>query len=143
MSGSIMLWIIIAAGAIAIDLITSAFLFVWFALGSIAAIIALMLNFSFNVQLIVFITVSVVFMGLGYPVVKKAIRNSVKKTNTMEEDYIGRIITIDEDIIEKAHIKVDGIYWLVKAKGEPLKKGDKAIIVETEGNKIILEKYNE
>ncbi|MGE5627704.1 MAG: NfeD family protein [Solirubrobacterales bacterium] len=143
MSSSTMLWVIIAAAGIAIDLVTSAFLFVWFAAGSIAAIIALMLKFSFTVQLIVFISVSAVSMAIGYPIVKRTLKKTVKKTKTMEEGYIGRIISIDDEISERAHIKIDGIYWLAKIEGEPLKRGDKAKIIGIEGNKIVIKKHNE
>lgn len=143
MAGSILLWVVIAAAAIAIDLITSAFIFVWFAAGSIAAIIAQMFHFSFTIQLIVFVTVSVIFMLIGYPMVKDTIKKTVKKTKTMEEEYIGRIITVDEEVIERAHIKIDGIYWTVKRVGEPVEKGDKVKVIEIDGNKILIEKYKE
>lgn len=143
MSSSIMLWVIIAAVGIAVDLITSAFLFIWFAAGSIAAIVAQLLNFSFTVQLIVFISVSAVSMTIGYPIVKRTIKQTVKKTKTMEEGYIGRIIAIDDEITERAHIKIDGIYWLAKIEGEPVKRGDKAKITGIEGTKIVIKKYIE
>jgi membrane protein implicated in regulation of membrane protease activity len=141
MSGSIMLWIIVAAAAVAVDLITSAFLFVWFAVGSIAAIIALILNYSFTIQIMVFIGVSAVSMLIGYPMIKKTIKNTVQKTKTMEEGYIGRVITISEDVSGSGHI-IDGIYWLAKT-ADSLKKGEKAKITGIEGNKIVIERYYE
>jgi len=143
MTGSVLLWVVIAAIAIAIDLITSAFLFVWFAVGSIAAIVARMFHFSFTIQLIVFVTVSFVFMLIGYPMVKDTIKKTVKRTKTMEENYIGRVIIVDEEVIEKAHIKIDGIYWTVKKVGEPIKKGDKVKVTGIEGNKMLIEKCND
>ena len=143
MTGSVILWAIIAALAIAIDLITSAFLFIWFAVGSIAAIIMKMLHFSFTIQIIVFVAVSALAMAIGYPIIKDTIKKTVNKTATMEEGYVGRIITIDEEIIERAHIKIDGIYWTVQVAGEPVKKGDKVIITGIEGNKMLIEKYVE
>lgn len=140
MEGSIMLWIIIGAIAVAIDIITSAFLFMWFALGASGAIIALMLGFSFTIQIIVFLVVSIVSMLIGYPIVKRTLKKSVKVTKTTEQGYIGRRLTADEEITEKARVKVDGIYWTVQKVGEDIKKGDKVQIVGLKGNKLLIKK---
>lgn len=140
MAGSLILWIIIGLVALGIDIATSAFLFVWFTLGAIAAGVAQIFGYSFIVQLIIFIIVSGLLVILVYPIVKKSIKNSVKPTLTREKTYIGRVVVVDEDIIEKRLIKVDGVYWSVMEKGEVLEKGDKVEIVGIEGNKIIIKK---
>lgn len=136
----LILWIIIASAAIVFDLVTSAFLFVWFALGSIAAIIANSLGASYLTQLLLFIIVSAVFLIVGYPIVKKTIKKTVPKTLKQEESYIGREFLIDEDVIEKAIMKIDGIYWTVKNNGEAIRKGDKIKITGIEGNKLLVKK---
>ena len=44
-------------------------------------------------------------------------KNTIKtvvRTPTKEEGYIGRELTVDEDINERATIKFDGIYWTFK-----------------------------
>ena len=138
----LILWIIISVTALLIDIVTSAFLFLWFTIGGIAAIIALIFNYSFTVQLIVFIAISAISMGIGYPAVRKYLGSSVKKTTTMEEGYINRVIIADEDFIETAKVKIDGIYWTVKNYGEPVKKGDIVAITAIEGNKLIVKKQN-
>lgn len=137
----LILWIIISVMALLVDIITSAFLFVWFTVGGIAAIIALIFNYSFTVQLIVFIAFTAISMGIGYPIVRKSLRRTVAKTSTMEESYLNREIDVDEDFIEKAMVKIDGIYWTIKNSGEPIKKGDKVVIIGIEGNKLIVKKY--
>lgn len=138
----LILWIIISITALLIDIVTSAFLFLWFTIGGIAAIIALIFNYSFTVQLIVFIAISAISMGIGYPAVRKYLGRSVTKTTTMEEGYINRVIIADEDFIETAKVKIDGIYWTVKNYGEPIKKGDSVVITAIEGNKLIVKKQN-
>jgi len=133
-------WIVVALGALVIDITTSSFMFVWFAIGAIGAIIAIGLSASVVVQAIVFVAVSAVFMAIGYPIVKKTIKKTVKKTLTMEEGYIGRQFTLTKDIDVKAIIKFQGIYWTVKSEGEPLKKGDLVRITGIEGNKLVIVK---
>jgi len=140
MEGSILFWFIAGAIAVAADLITSAFLFMWFALGAIAAIIALMLDLSFAIQIIVFLLVSVGSMIIGYPIVKKTLKKSVKVSKTTEQGYIGRKLTVDEEIEERGRIKFEGIYWTVQNVGEGIKKGERAEIVGLKGNKLLVKK---
>jgi membrane protein implicated in regulation of membrane protease activity len=136
----IVLWLIIGGAALAIDVISSSFLFIWFTVGAIAAVIAAFMQFSFAVQLTVFILVSVTLMIIGYPIVKKALKKTVQKTPTTEQGYVGRELIADENVIERATIKIDGIYWTVKNEGEFIKKGDKVKITGIEGNKIVIKK---
>ncbi|MDV3427237.1 MAG: NfeD family protein [Bacillota bacterium] len=134
------MWIVIALAALFLDMVTSAFLFVWFSLGSIAAIIAYFLGAGILTQVMLFIIVSAVLLIVGYPLVKKTIKKTVPKTLKQEDSYIGREFLIDEDVIEKAIMKVDGIYWTVKNDGEAIKKGDKIKIIGLEGNKLVVKK---
>ncbi|MCF0147866.1 MAG: NfeD family protein [Clostridium sp.] len=140
---AIILWIIIAAVAIIIDIATSNFLFAWFTIGAIAAMIADFLGVSFGVQVIIFLVINLITVSLGYPWAKKKFKNSVKRTPLMEETYIGRIMKAEEDIIEKAKVKVDGIYWTVLNTGEEIKSGENFKIIGIEGIKLIIKKEEE
>jgi membrane protein implicated in regulation of membrane protease activity len=134
------LWLSIAIVTLLLDIITSSFLFVWFTIGGMAALIAMTLNCTTFVQWVVFISISAVSMAVGYPVVKKTIKKTVPRTATMEEGYIGREIIVDEDVVEKAMVKIDGIYWTIKNQGTLIKKGDKVKITGIDGNKMVVEK---
>jgi len=140
MANSLILWIVVGVVALAVDIATSAFIFVWFTVGAIAAAIAQMFDYSFVVQLIIFIIVSGICTAVGYPIAKKTIKKSVEPTPTREKTYVGKFIVVDDDIIEKGIIKLDGVYWSVIKEGHLLKKGDKAEIIGIEGNKIIIKK---
>jgi membrane protein implicated in regulation of membrane protease activity len=139
-SSYLIVWVVIGIIALTIDLITSTFLFVWFTIGSIAAIIAQALGYSLSIQIISFTSVSGLFMAVGYPLVKRTIKKTVKRTQTMEESYVGRTFAVDDDVIEKAMIKFDGIYWTVKNKGRQINKGDVVEVMGIEGNKLIIKK---
>ena len=140
---AIILWIIIAAVAIIIDIATSNFLFAWFTIGAIAAMIADFLGVRFGVQVIIFLVINLITVSLGYPWAKKKFKNSVKRTPLMEETYIGRIMKAEEDIIEKAKVKVYGIYWTVLNTGEEIKSGENFKIIGIEGIKLIIKKEEE
>lgn len=136
----LILWISIAIAAVIFDMLTSAFMFIWFALGSIVAIIAYFLGATFIVQLLLFVVVSTILLLLGYPLVKKTIKKTVPKTLKQEESYVGREFVIDEDILDKAILKVDGIYWTVRNDGEEIKKDDRIKVIKIEGNKLVIKK---
>ncbi|MEF2112775.1 MULTISPECIES: NfeD family protein [Clostridium] len=133
-------WIVVAVVALAIDITTSSFMFVWFAVGALGAILSIGLDAPIIVQIIVFVAVSGVVMSIGYPIVKKTIKKTVKKTLTMEEGYVGQEFTLTKDIDEKGNVKFQGIYWTVKNVGEPLKKGDLVQVTGIEGNKLLISK---
>lgn len=143
MYGEVLLWIIIGAVAIFIDIFTSSFLFIWFTIGSIVALIISSLGYSFSVQFIAFIFTSLVFLIVGYPIVKNTIKKSVPKTLPIGQNYIDRIITVDKDIKGEELIKIDGIYWTVVSEDTLIKKGENAKIIALNGNKFILKKYEE
>lgn len=133
-------WVVVALGALAIDIVTSSFMFIWFAIGAIAAIISIALNAPIAIQAIIFVAVSAVSMAVGYPIVKRTIKKTVSRTPTMEEGYIGTEFIITKDIDIKANIKFQGIYWTVKNVGKPLLKGDLVQIIGIEGNKLLIAK---
>jgi membrane protein implicated in regulation of membrane protease activity len=136
----IIFWAFVAIGALFIDITTSSFMFVWFAIGAIAAIIAMVFNASVVVQVIIFVAVTAFVMAVGYPIVKRTIKKTVSKTLTMEEAYIGTEFAIEEDIDVKSKIKFQGVYWTVKNVGKPLKKGDLVQVIGIEGNKLLIAK---
>lgn len=134
------MWVIIGAVALTVDLTTSSLLFVWFTVGSLSALLALILGYSFTVQVITFIAVSIVFLVIGYPLAKEILKRSIDKIPTMEAGYIGREIIVDNDILERDRIKINGVYWTVKNQGDPIKKNDRVQIIGTEGNKLLIKK---
>lgn len=134
------LWIVIATVALVVDAITSSFFFVWFTVGGIVAIIQALLGVSFSTQIITFIAVSLACIAVGYPIVKRTIKKTVPFTPTMEQSYLGRTFVAKSEIVDKASIKFDGIYWTVRNTGDTIEVGDEAKIIGIEGNKLVVEK---
>lgn len=137
-SAMFIFWIILAIALIVLDLCTSAFLFSWFSVGSICAVIADSFGASVIVQIIIFFVVSLILMLIGYPIVKKNIRNKVKRTPLMEETYIGKIMTAEEEIKESTKIKLGGNYWTAQNIGDTINKDQNFQIVGIKGNKMII-----
>lgn len=132
----VIIWLVIAVLVIAIDLVTSSFIFMWFALGALVAIVLSMLGFSMGIQIISFLVVGIITVSVGYPWAKKKFKVSVNHVPTMEQEYIGMVMTANSDIIDKERIKVSGIYWTAYNKGKAIKAGDNFVITGIEGNKL-------
>ena len=140
---AIILWLVIGVGVILLDIGTSLFLFVWFAIGSVVAIIAALAGLSFAWQLILFGISSIIAISIGYPWSRKKFKNTVNRTKLMEEEYIGKTFIDSEDIEDRYRFKVSGIYWTGENKGEKILKGQKFQVVGIEGNKLVIEGIRE
>lgn len=140
---AVIFWIIVAAVVIAIDMVTSNFLFAWFAVGAFVGMIADLLGVTFGVQVVLFLVVNLITVSVGYPWAKRKFKEGVKRTPLMEENYIGRVMKAEEEIVDRAKIKVDGIYWTVQNSGEVIKKDESFKITGIEGIKLIIKKEEE
>ena len=134
----IIIWLVIAVALIGIDVVTSSFIFMWFSIGALLAIILAFIEVSIVWQFIVFLVTGIILIILGYPWAKKKFKVEKNHTLTMEETYIGRVMTANEDIVEKAKIKVDGVYWTAYNKTKKINKGEQFIISGIEGNKLVV-----
>ena len=131
-------WILVAVFLIAIDVITSSFIFMWFSLGAIVAIILSLFEVTVVLQIIAFLIVGVATVSIGYPWAKKKFKADVNHVPTMEQTYIGRTMIAEEDMGKNSKIKVSGIYWTAYNKGRVIKKGEEYKITGIEGNKLIV-----
>ena len=134
----VIVWLLVAIALIVIDIVTSSFIFMWFSLGAIVAIMLSLLEISVAWQIVAFLVVGVATVSIGYPWAKKKFKADVNHVPTMEQTYIGKEMIADEDMEEKSKIKVDGIYWTAYNKGKIIKKGEKYTITGIEGNKLIV-----
>ena len=134
----VIIWILVAIFLVVIDIITSSFIFMWFSLGALVAIILSLLNFTVLYQIIAFLIIGVVTISIGYPWAKKKFKTDVKQVPTMEETYIGKTMTAEEDMGETSLINVSGIYWTACNKGKIIKKGEGFTITGLEGTKLIV-----
>jgi membrane protein implicated in regulation of membrane protease activity len=122
-------WIIISITALVVDVLTSSFFFAGFTVGGIAAIIMQALGYGFMGQVIVFCIVSAGAIAVEYVWFRKKLKQTIPKTLKMEEEYIGKTMIAEDDIIDRGRMKVEGIYWTVENSGEKIQKGEEVKIV--------------
>lgn len=139
----VIVWLLVAIGFFAIDIFTSAFLFVWFGLGALIAMIGAIVGIPLEIQIILFLVASLVSTSVGYPWARKRFKVNIKKTKTRDEEQIGTIGMAEKDIINEGEIKLDGVLWKAINTGEKINKGDNYKILQFKGNKIMIEKVEE
>lgn len=134
--GWVLMWLILAITAGAIDVLTSNFFFVLFSVGAIVAAIFAGFDVSLLHQIIIFASISLLCMIFIYPWLKKKYKAMHKRMPLMEETYIGKKFIAEEDIEQKVQIKVGGEYWTAINEGQMIYKNEKFEIIGIDGIKL-------
>lgn len=143
--GYTVVWIAILIGGIAIEVATLNLVSVWFAVGALAAFIALTLGAGFVVQLIVFAVVSAIMLCLIRPLTTDILKPKGAKTNA--DRIIGELALVTETISNaqsKGQIKISGQIWSAKSNdGQIINEGKTVKIIAIRGVKVIVEPVSE
>ena len=105
-------WIVMLVAFVVIEASTAQLLTIWFAVGSLAALISQMLGADIWLQWLIFVAVSAIVVAATRPLVKKYARPKVQPTNA--DRCIGQTAVVTEDIDNiagKGAVKVNGIEW--------------------------------
>ncbi|MGC9516943.1 MAG: NfeD family protein [Methanomicrobiales archaeon] len=102
-------WIIIAAVAYIGEMLTTGFFLLWFGVGATVAAILAYFGFSPNTQMISFILVSLVLLGISRPLANRISKDTGKKATS------DRLIGMKGIVIEEIHPETGGI---VKINGD-------------------------
>ena len=138
----IYVWIALTIVFVIAEAATAQLTTVWFALGSVVALILAACGVqSLAVQIIVFIAVSAITLIATRPLVKKMLKKRVVATNA--DRNIGETgITISEinNLEAKGEVKVKGVVWTARSEnGDVIPEGSKVRVKTIEGVKLIVE----
>ena len=132
-------WLIICGIAFLVEWLTpSSLVSVWFGL---AAGIVAFIPISFGWQMVLFLILSLGFVLLVRPFIKKYIHIHVEPTNA--DRIIGQVGIVTREITSEnwGEVYVQSSYW--SATGSPVKKGNKVRILAIEGAKVVVEEIKE
>ena len=96
MDNLLIMWIALAIVFAVIEALTLQVVTIWFAVGSLGAIIANVVNASPLVQLIVFVALSILTLVIARPYLKKFTKTKVQPTNA--DACIGKQAIVTEEI---------------------------------------------
>ncbi len=133
-------WVVLLIALIVIEAATAQMVTIWFAAGSVGAIVAELLGAQPWLQWLVFIVVSVVALVATRPLVKKLTKTRVQPTNA--DRCIGKTAVVTEEIDNdavKGQVNVDGVIWTARSSdGSVIEKDAKVKIEKIDGVKVIV-----
>ena len=137
------------AAAIVVFLIlegmTAGLVTIWFAVGSLAALLAAVFGAPLWLQLVWFFVISIAALCLTRPLAKKYINSKTQATNA--DMYVGKECIVLEDIDNVAGtgaVKVAGKVWTARSEdGSVIPQGARAEALRIEGVKLIVKPIHE
>ena len=90
------IWIIAIIVFAVLEAVTYQLISTWFAIGSVGGLVAYLLGFDFNVQMTVFLVLSIITLCCLRPLSVKKLKPKGLKTNT--ENIIGKEVLITETV---------------------------------------------
>jgi len=135
-------WIIIALLTLGFEIITVGTLVsIWFSIGALAAYLAALMNLNFEVQLLIFLIVSVLAFITIRPLAKRFL--SAKQQPTNADRYIGQRVSVTEKVTPEkwGAVMIQGVRWSIReADGQSVDVGEIVEIIALEGAKLLVRK---
>ena len=137
------IWIAVICVAALVEAFTMQMVSIWFVAGGIVSLILYFCGVSYEIQIIVFIAVSIILLiSLRKLCLKFLLKNTDEKTNV--DSLIGREAKLLKDISlgELGEVKLGDVVWTATTKDEtPLSAGTLIKIVQVQGNKLIVQPF--
>ena len=132
-----MIWFALVFVFLIIEALTLNLVTIWFAFGSLCALMSSYFTDSLLIQLIVFVSFSALSLIFTKPLLEKSLKKKREKTNF--DRIIGEIGVVTKDIKkhENGRVKIDGKDWMATSDKE-IKEGSEVEILKIEGAKIIV-----
>ena len=145
MSAMFWVWLGVIVATIILEMCTMELVSIWLTAGAIIPFILAATNdVNWEVQLIIFVSLSIIFIIALRKITKKALlKNSNCKTNL--DALIGqkyRMLT-ETDFDSVGTVKINDVVWNAIGKNrQEIKAGEIVRIVKVRGNKLIVEKID-
>lgn len=134
------LWLALVIVFLIAESATVSLVSIWFAVGSLGALTASLLNAHLWVQILVFLVLSAGLLASLRPFVKKFIKPKITATNV--NSVIGTAGYVTEDIDNlsaRGQVKLGGMVWSARStSGDPICKDTKIKVDRIEGVKVFV-----
>lgn len=127
----LILWIVLAIIFSIIEAATAQIVTIWFAIGSLGAIVANLLNINELGQFIIFVILSVVSLIVARPFLKKFTKTQIQPTNA--DMCIGKQAIVTEEInntLGKGQAVIRGAVWSARSANETIIPVNTTVTVE-------------
>lgn len=137
---SAIVWLVLLIVFVLLEATTVQLICIWFAAGSLAAMLVSILGGAVWLQVLVFFTVSIVLLSLLWPMVKKRLNPKLVATNA--DALVGRLCTVTEDIdpVEGGRVKLGDVTWSARSESKDvISAGTQVKILKIQGAKVTVE----
>ena len=138
-------WAALIVVFLIVEGVTAGLASIWFALGSVAALVSVFCGAPVWLQITLFIAVSTVSLIFTRPLARKYVNKRTQPTNA--DRLIGASATVTEridNIAAKGYVTAGGRLWPARSKsGEPIEKDTVTVVRSIEGIKLIVEPVSE
>lgn len=135
-------WLIIIAVSVIIEAATMGLATIWFAIGALVAWLVYLTGLGLQVQIMVFLFVSIITLVLTRPVAVEKLK--IGKSRTNADSLIGEHVKVIEtinNINNEGSVKARGQIWSAKSENdEIIEKDELVVVVEIKGVKLIVKR---
>ncbi len=142
METAVIVWLVIVAVCVIVEMISLGLTSIWFAGGALVSAIVAGFNGPLWLQVVLFFVVSVVLLLFTRPMAEKHLNSKLEKTNL--DSLIGSkaiVISTINNLEETGQIKLNGIEWTARSNSDDIiGAGVTVNIIDIQGVKAIVEK---
>ncbi len=133
-------WILLTIALVVVEAVTVQLVTIWFAIGSLAALLADLLKVPPPFQIVIFVLVSLISLIATRPLVKKFAHKKIQPTNADRNIGAEAIVTQTiNNVKAKGQVNVNGMDWTARAQDdEIIKEGTLVVVKNIEGAKLIV-----
>ncbi len=135
-----LIWLGIFIVLIIIEICTLGLTTIWFAGGALLAFFAAMIGFSWPVQIVLFLVVSLVLLIFTRPVALKYFNAKRAKTNS--DSFIGKTGVVKQTInndLSEGQVMFNGIEWTARSfNDKQIAEGKTVVVTAIDGVKLIV-----
>lgn len=137
---AILTWLALLAIFLALEASTVTMVSLWFAAGSLAALVVTLLHGPIWLQILVFILVSAVLLLLLRPLVRRYVTPKLTATNTDALIGSSGLVSVAIDNLSSAgQVKLGGMVWTARStSGAPIAQGTQVVVDRIEGVKAFV-----
>lgn len=138
-------WIIATSILLVVEAFTMGLTTIWFAFGTVAALVVALLGGSLPIQIVFFVVVSTIMVAFTRKIVVDKLKTG--KENTNIDTIIGRVGVVKREIkaYEPGTVYVWGKEWSAVSKnlGESIGIGKEVKVLGIDGVKLVVEENKE
>ena len=133
-------WLVILAVMIVLEIFSLGLTTVWFGIGAIGAAIVSWMGYGIWVQLIVFAVLSVIAMAVFRPLAVKYLNKDKEKTNI--DGVVGEVVVVTKEInneMAAGEVQLNGMSWTARSQdGRVIPEAERVTVVSVQGVKLIV-----